>query len=99
MHVKKTNNTLAHSAIIQLHNSSSKIAQTIHQALTPEIATSNLEDVHVTVQKIDNLLIFHFKSKNIATLRALINSYLRWVFTLNKSMNVLNLRNSTGKDR
>jgi tRNA threonylcarbamoyladenosine modification (KEOPS) complex Pcc1 subunit len=95
--MKKPNNTPTHSAIIQLHNSSSKIAQTIHQALIPEIATSNLGDVHVTVQKMDNLLLFHFNSKNSATLRALINSYLRWVITLNKSMNVLNLQNSAIK--
>jgi tRNA threonylcarbamoyladenosine modification (KEOPS) complex Pcc1 subunit len=92
--LKKTSNTNAQVAIIQTTHSSDKIANTIHQALLPEIYTSNLEEFHVKVQKTANLLIFHFTSNNIATLRALINSYLRWVITLNKSIDVINMQNS-----
>ncbi len=92
--MKKTSNTKDQVAIVQIGNSSDKIAKTIHQALIPEIQTSNLKDLHVKVQRIGNLLIFHFKSNNTATLRALINSYLRWVITLTKSIDVINLKNS-----
>ncbi len=93
--MKKTNDTKNQIAIIQINTSSDKIAKTIHRSLIPEIQTSNLKELRVQVKRIENLLIFHFKSNNTATLRALINSYLRWVITLKKSINVINLKNST----
>jgi tRNA threonylcarbamoyladenosine modification (KEOPS) complex Pcc1 subunit len=93
--LKKTNDTKNQIAIIQINTSSDKIAKTIHRSLIPEIQTSNLKELRVQVKRIENLLIFHFKSNNTATLRALINSYLRWVITLKKSINVINLKNST----
>ena len=93
--MKKTSNTKDQVAIIQIENSSGKVAETIYQALIPEINTSNLVDFHVKVQKIGPLLIFYFKSNNTATLRAIINSYLRWVNTINQSLAVINLKNST----
>ena len=93
--MKQPDNTKKQEAIIQIENSSSKIAKTIHQAFIPEIHTSNLGEFHVKVQRTGNLLVFHFKSNNTATLRALINSYLRWIITLQKSLDVLNSKNST----
>ena len=93
--MKKTSDTKNQIAIIQINTSSDKIAKTIHRSLIPEIQTSNLKELRVQVKRIENLLIFHFNSKNTATLRALINSYLRWVITLKKSINVINFKNST----
>jgi tRNA threonylcarbamoyladenosine modification (KEOPS) complex Pcc1 subunit len=93
--LKKTSNINDQVAIIQIRTSTNKNAKTIHQALKPEIHTSNLEALHVKVQKTGNFLIFHFKSNNLATLRALINSYLRWVITLNKSIDIIDMKNST----
>ena len=92
--MNNTSKTKDQIAIIQIESSSDKIAKTIHQALIPEIHTSNLKELHVKVQRIENLLIFHFKSNNTATLRALTNSYLRWIITLSKSIEVINLKNS-----
>ena len=92
--LKKTSDTKNQIAIIQIGTSSGKIAKTIHRSLIPEIHTSNLKELNVKVHRIENLLIFHFKSNNTATLRALINSYLRWVITLNKSIEVINFKNS-----
>ncbi len=93
--MKKTSDTKNQIAIIQINTSSDKIAKTIHRSLIPEIQMSNFKALHVQVKRIENLLIFHFNSKNTSTLRALINSYLRWVITLKKSINVINFKNST----
>ena len=93
--MNQTNDNENQEAILQIENSSTKLAQTIHQALIPEIQTSNLGDAHVKVLRNGKLLFFHFKTKNSATLRALINSYLRWIITIQKSLDINNLKNST----
>ena len=89
------NDTTDQEAFIHIETASKKIASTILQALRPEIHTSNLGDIDAQAQRTGNILFFHFKSNNTATLRALINSYLRWCITLQRSLNIINPKNSS----
>jgi len=61
---------------------SSKIANIVFQALRPEAHISQKSGAKVQIEVEDSVLILSFEAQNTSRLRAIINSYLRWVITI-----------------
>lgn len=71
-------------ATFEINLPSSNLARTIYCSLKPELDAKT----QITVE--DNVITLSFKANTIATLRALTNSYLRWISTIRKTIDVLN---------
>ena len=83
-------NNFPRTIVVKVDVSSSNVANIIFQALQPEIkAVHNSESVHINVK--DSIITLHFIAKRTATLRALINSYLRWIIMIRNIITGLKL--------
>lgn len=68
---------------------SSDLANLVYQALKPEVkVTWSKSRVQIKTEK--NILVLYFSSYTISTLRALLNSYLRWIIMIENMITVLN---------
>ena len=76
-----TLNAQNHKAIIKLDMCSRKFANTLFQALIPETNIPQKSETKIQIIAEDSILILRFEAKNTSRLRAIINSYLRWVIT------------------
>ncbi len=65
---------------------SSEVANLISRALQPEIAVSQASGSCVQIHVQDNLLSLEFYAQSTATIRALINSYLRWITMIQEAI-------------
>jgi KEOPS complex subunit Pcc1 len=65
-----------------------KEAQIIYEALKPEIESSHASRTRSWVQINDNKLILEVQARDSTSLRATVNSYLRWI---NLSCQILEL--------
>ncbi len=65
-----------HKATIQIGLLSVKLADIIFRALKPELNSK----AQMTIQ--DNVLTLNLEAGTVAMLRALTNSYLRWIGTI-----------------
>lgn len=68
-------------AIIKMELASPKLANTVFQALKPEVHISQKLESKIQIKVEDSVLILFFEAQSTSRLRAIINSYLRWVIT------------------
>lgn len=65
-------------------------AKTIIKVLKPETATSHAFGSHVHINRTKNKLRLTFKTDRTSTIRAIMNSYLRWIRMVMSSIEILN---------
>ncbi len=80
---------------INLEVPSSQIAKTIVEALKPEIATSHTFGSRVHVNHTANKLQLTLTTNRTSTIRAIMNSYLRWIRMMTSSMEILNAKKNS----
>lgn len=78
-----------HTATIEVSLPSANLAKTMYRALKPEL------DARTQISVEDNIIILNLEADTITALRALTNSYLRWMITVRKTMNVTNVYSLT----
>jgi tRNA threonylcarbamoyladenosine modification (KEOPS) complex Pcc1 subunit len=59
-----------------------RLADTVFQALRPEINVSQKAGVEGSITIKESVLTLCFETQSIARMRAVINSYLRWIVTI-----------------
>ncbi len=69
--------------------SSQDLANIVYKALRPETEVSRASGSGVQISVEENVLTLCFSSQKTAALRALVNSYLRWVMMINDVVTVL----------
>ena len=69
---------------------SSQIAKTIVKVLKPEIATSHTFGSRVHINHTAKRLQLTFTTNRTSTIRAIMNSYLRWIRMMTSSMEIIN---------
>ena len=70
------------------------LAAVVSQAFQPEVSVSQASGSSVQITVAENLLTLCFETQSTATMRALINSYLRWVKMIDEADTVFNERKS-----
>ncbi|MFH0896760.1 MAG: KEOPS complex subunit Pcc1 [Candidatus Bathyarchaeota archaeon] len=73
-----------HEATIRIGLSSSNLAVTIYRALKPELDAK----AQMTVE--DGIVTLNLEASTVSTLRALTNSYLRWIATICNTIDTVN---------
>lgn len=76
-------------ALIRLKFISSKHLRAVMDALSPEINKPAPGRSQTTVRNEDNFLIIEVEAEDIVALRSTLNSYLRWIDSLNNVFSVL----------
>jgi len=76
--------------IITLNMRSPALAAVVSKAFQPEVSTSLASGSSVQISVAENLLTLCFYAQSTAMMRALINSYLRWVMMIDKANAVFN---------
>lgn len=80
--------------IITLNMHSPALAAVVSKAFQPEVSVSRASGSSVQITVAENLLTMCFETQSTATMRALINSYLRWVKMIDEANAVFNERKS-----
>ncbi|MBC7113115.1 MAG: hypothetical protein H5T34_03730 [Candidatus Methanomethyliales bacterium] len=57
------------------------IAENLYKILLPEVKTTKAKHSKVSIRSENGILYLDMEAKTIAGLRALLNSYLRWIAT------------------
>jgi len=57
------------------------IAENLYKILIPEVKTTKSKHSRVSIRSENGVLYLDIEAKTIAGLRALLNSYLRWIAT------------------
>ncbi|RLE50251.1 MAG: hypothetical protein DRJ33_07580 [Candidatus Methanomethylicota archaeon] len=70
---------LMRRALITLELPSRELAQIVYSSISPELKTQPSPHVRATATLKGKYITFLFEAKSTAGVRALINSYLRWV--------------------
>ena len=70
------------------------LATVVSKAFQPEASTSLISGSNVQISVAENRLTLSFCAKSTGMMRALINSYLRWVMMIDKANTVLDEDNS-----
>lgn len=79
---------------ITLNLPSPALAAIVFKALHPEVSASGGSGSSVQIHVAENLVTLCFSARSTATMRALINSYLRWVMMIDEVNAVLNTTKS-----
>ncbi|MCD7781932.1 MAG: hypothetical protein LUG89_04500 [Methanosphaera sp.] len=74
--------------IFEVELDDSKDAQIIYNSLKPEVEFSHNDRSTSSINVIDNRIVITIYSKDTVSLRASINSYIRWI---NLSMEILKI--------
>lgn len=80
---------LKYKAKITIDVRSLKFADTIFKALKPETNVVNNKRHKIQIDCKEEVLTLIFEAISISKLRALINSYLRWVITTRNTIEVI----------
>ncbi len=72
-------------------------AKTAHLALKPEIVRT-VQGSEIELQLHDNALTISFKADSLARLRAILNTYLRWLTMVNKTLDIIDNNSFVGKE-
>jgi tRNA threonylcarbamoyladenosine modification (KEOPS) complex Pcc1 subunit len=72
-------------------------AKTIIKVLKPETVTSHAFGSHVHINRIKNKIQLTFKTNRTSTIRAIMNSYLRWIRMMTSSIEILNEEKTSKK--
>lgn len=73
-----------HKTTINIALPSANLAETVYRALKPEL------DVKAQMTVEDSFITLNLEADTISTLRALTNSYLRWIATVSNTIDVMN---------
>ncbi len=73
---------------------SPELATVVSKAFQPEVSVSQASGSSVQISVAENLLTLSFETQSTATMRALINSYLRWVMMIDEANAEFNERKS-----
>ena len=68
--------------MIRIEIGNSKLANTIVESLSPEVNITQKAGTKISIDVEDSVLILCFEAQSIARLRAVCNSYLRWIVTI-----------------
>ncbi len=82
------------SAIINIDVESEAKAEKISSALILESKTTARFRSNVTIKKAGKTVKLYFEAPDITSLRASINSFCRWVWMLNKTLEVIKILES-----
>ena len=78
-------------ARFSLHCASSKEAHILLQSLSPEL-TQGIPKTDIVVKQDDKTLVLKISAKDVSSLRAACNSYLRWIHTALEVSNPVNIQ-------
>ena len=78
---------------IELEFPSSNDAEVVLQAIEPEIRESPSERTSTEIECQGNILKISITAQDTTSLRASLNSYLRWVMLSNEILELKNLKN------
>ncbi|MEE8569538.1 hypothetical protein DRO61_04805 [Candidatus Bathyarchaeota archaeon] len=76
--------------IITLNMRSPELATVVSKSFQPEASTSLTSGSSVQISVAENRLTLSFHAQSTGMMRALINSYLRWVMMIDKANIVFN---------
>ena len=71
-----------HAITLRFEMGTPKLADAVFQALKPEVNISQKTGVKASIDIDGSVLTLCFEAKGIARLRAVTNSYLRWIATI-----------------
>jgi len=57
------------------------LARSLSASLMPEVRTTKPRSASITVDRQGRSLVFRIDASSIAPMRALLNSYIRWIYT------------------
>jgi len=80
---------LKYRAKIAINVQSRKFADTIFKVLKPETSIDNSKRHKIQIECTEEVLTVIFEAISISKLRALINSYLRWIITTRNTIKVI----------
>lgn len=70
---------------IELEFTDKKIANTVYNAILPEIRNPPSKRAVVELNLKDNKISLNISTTTISSLRAAINSYLRWIYSISET--------------
>lgn len=76
------------SSILVIETENEELTNTLYRILLPEVKTTKSKSTKVSIKRKDKNLYLYVEAKTTAGLRAILNSYLRWI---NSSLEVLKL--------
>jgi tRNA threonylcarbamoyladenosine modification (KEOPS) complex Pcc1 subunit len=65
------------------------LTEAIYSALKPELMASDFLGSRVQISVEDHSMTVQIEAQNIATLRACINSYLRWIMAIRETLHAI----------
>jgi len=71
-----------YSANLRIELATKELARTVYRSLIPEQYASTSAATKVRIDSEGCTLRLHLAARSVATLRALIHSYLRWIATI-----------------
>lgn len=77
-------------ATISVELPSRELAEAILRALKPELRASSSRGSRVQMRVEGNSMTLRLEARSVATMRALVNSYLRWTIAIRDTLNALN---------
>ncbi|WP_321421078.1 KEOPS complex subunit Pcc1 [uncultured Methanobacterium sp.] len=80
-------------SLIELEFPSSSDAEIVFRAIEPEIRGSPSERTSTEIESEGNILKISITAQDTTSLRASLNSYLRWVMLSNEILELKNLKN------
>jgi KEOPS complex subunit Pcc1 len=80
-------------SLIELEFPSSSDAEIVLRAIEPEIMESPSERTSTEIECESNILKISITAQDTTSLRASLNSYLRWVMLSNEILELKNLKN------
>ena len=69
------------SSVLLIDVGGESVARSLHASLTPEVKTTKPRSASISVERQGSSLMFRINASSIAPMRALLNSYIRWVDT------------------
>ena len=75
--------------MIKINIDSNSKAEKIMLALTPEVKATERFRSQVNIRRRDKTIILFFKAPDITSLRASVNSFSRWAWLLNQTLEAL----------
>ncbi len=70
---------------IEIEFANEKIAQAVYEAIIPEIKRPPSGRADVKIKLVGNKIILNISTTTISSLRAAINSYLRWIYSISET--------------
>jgi len=69
------------SSVLLIDLDDEVVARSLHASLIPEVKTTKPRSASISVERHGSSLVFRIDALSIAPMRALLNSYIRWVDT------------------